>query len=81
MCLLLTDRRTEMATFIIAFLSGFAKLRKETLGFAMSVRLSAWKKWGLTGRIFVKLDVRRFFENLLEKNEILLNFDNNRHFT
>jgi hypothetical protein len=36
------------------FLGTFAKLRKATLSFVVSVRLSAWNNSAQTGRIFVK---------------------------
>ena len=38
----------------VQFLGVFAKLRKATISFVMSVRLSAWKKWAPTGRRFMK---------------------------
>jgi hypothetical protein len=41
------------------FLAAFAKLRKATVSFVMSVRpsvyLSAWNDWAPTGRTFIKL--------------------------
>jgi len=37
-----------------AFLGAFAKLRKVTFSFAMSVRLSSWNNSAPTGRIFKK---------------------------
>jgi len=54
-----------------AFLGAFAKLRKATISFVMSVRLSLGplekKNWAPSGRIFMKFDIRVFFENLLRK--------------
>jgi len=38
------------------FLGSFAKLRKATTCFVMSVRLSAWNNSAPTGRIFMKFD-------------------------
>jgi hypothetical protein len=39
------------------FLGSFAKFRKATVSFVMSVRLSAWNNWTPTGRIFMKFDI------------------------
>jgi len=52
---------------VCAFLGAFAKLRKATISFVMSVCPSAWNNSTPTGRIFVKFDVWEFFENLLKK--------------
>jgi hypothetical protein len=59
-------------SFCLEFLCAFAKLRKATISFVMSVRLSvcspvhlsAWDNPAPTGRIFMKFDVWVFFENL-----------------
>jgi hypothetical protein len=40
-----------------SFLGVFAKLRKVTISFVMSFRLSAWNNSAPTGRIFVKFDI------------------------
>jgi len=44
---------------ITQFLAAFAKLRKATVSFVMSLRpsvyLSAWNHWAPTGRTFIKL--------------------------
>jgi hypothetical protein len=61
------------------------KLRKAAVSFVMSVRLSvclsacpsSWKTSAPTGRIFMKLNIRLFFENLSKKNQISLKCDNN----
>jgi len=49
------------------FLCGFAKLRKATISFVMSVCLSvcpsAWNTSAPTEWIFIKLDIWTFFEN------------------
>jgi len=45
----------------------FAKLRKATFSFIMSVRLSAWNTSPPTGRIFLKYGICGFFENLSRK--------------
>ena len=39
------------------FLGAFAKLRKETISFIMSVLPSAWNILALTGRMFMKFDI------------------------
>jgi hypothetical protein len=49
------------------FLGAFEKLRKATISFVMSVRLSAWNKSAPTGRIFIKFDIWGFFGNMLRK--------------
>jgi hypothetical protein len=49
------------------FLSAFAKLRKATISFVMSVRLSAWENSAPIGRIFMKFDIWGFFENMSRK--------------
>jgi hypothetical protein len=43
-----------------SFLRAFAKLRKATISFVMSVRPSAWNNSTLTGRIFMKFDIEHF---------------------
>jgi hypothetical protein len=45
-------------------LGAFAKLRKATISFVMSVRLSAWNNSATTGRIFSELDISGFLENI-----------------
>jgi len=50
------------------FSGAFAKLRKATISFVMSVRPSAvWKISAPTGQIFIKFDIWGFFENLSRK--------------
>ena len=52
------------------FSGAFAKLRKATISFMSvrpPVRLSAWNNSVPTGRIFMKFDIRLFFENTLRK--------------
>jgi hypothetical protein len=39
------------------FLGAFAKLRKATISFVMSVRLPSWNISAPTGRIFMKSDI------------------------
>jgi hypothetical protein len=45
----------------------FAELRKASVSFVMSVRLSAWNNVAPTARIFMKFDIWEFFENLKGK--------------
>jgi hypothetical protein len=47
------------------FIGAFAKLRKATISFVMSVRLSTWNKSAPTGRIFMKFHISGLFESLL----------------
>ena len=49
---------------LLLFLGAFAKLRKDSINFVMSVRLSAWKNSAPTGRNFIKFDTGVYFENL-----------------
>jgi hypothetical protein len=49
------------------FLGAFAKLRKSTFNFVMSVRPSAWNNSAPTGRIFMKFHIWVLFENLSGK--------------
>jgi len=55
------------------FLGAFAKLRKATIIFVMSVcpsvRLSAWNNSAPTGRIFIKFYIWVFLEKLLRKSK------------
>ena len=50
-----------------SFLGMFAKLRKASISFVLSVCTSAWNNSAATGQIFMKLDTSLFFENLLRK--------------
>ena len=45
-------------------LKNIPKLRKATISFVMSVRLSACNNFAPTGRIFMKFDILRIFENI-----------------
>jgi hypothetical protein len=66
-----------------SFLGAFAKLRKATIRFVMSVclsvyasvHLSAWNDSTPTGRIFMKFDILVSFENLPRKFEVSLKSD------
>jgi hypothetical protein len=65
-------------------LGAFAKLRKATISFAISVRPSARNSSPLTGRIFMKFDIVRlfFFEKSVERIQNVLKSDkNNGSFT
>jgi hypothetical protein len=58
-------------------LGAFAKLRKATISFVMSVFLSAWNNSIPTGRIFMKFDILVILENLLNKINVSLHSDKN----
>jgi len=45
-------------------LGAFAKLRKVTINFVMSVRLSAWNSSAPIERVLMKFDISAIFENL-----------------
>jgi hypothetical protein len=47
---------------LIASLGEFAKLRKVTLSFVMSFRLSSWNNSAPTGRILMEFDISVIFE-------------------
>jgi len=51
----LVGRRMECFIFrgIRKIPQNSAKFRKATIGFVMSVRLSAWQNWSAIGRIFI----------------------------
>jgi len=64
------------------FLSAFAKLRKTSFSLVVSVvrlsvipsiLLSEWNNWAYTERIFMDLNIWKFFENLLRKFKCHLN--------
>ena len=63
------------------FLGSFAKLWKLTIGFVMCVCLSVrpfeWNNSAPTGRIFMKFDIWRVFQNSVEKIQVSLKSDNN----
>jgi hypothetical protein len=61
-----TFRRNEV-TALKSILGAFAKLRKATISFVMSVRPSAWNNTTSTGRILIKFDILVFVENLSRK--------------
>jgi hypothetical protein len=48
-------------------LGAFAKLRKATISFVISVCPSKWNNSARTGRIFMKFDIWMFFENMSRK--------------
>ena len=50
-------------------LGAFAKLRKATISFVMSVCPSAWNSSALNGRVFMKFDIWVFFESVSWKFE------------
>ena len=54
----------------VSFSGKFTKLREATISFIISVRPSAWNSSAAsTGRMFMKFDIRVFFENILRKLE------------
>jgi hypothetical protein len=70
----------------VQFLGAFVKSRKASTSFVISVRPSvcpsAWNNSAPTGRIFMKFDIRGFFENLFEIIQVSLKSDkNNGYFT
>ena len=52
-----TGYSTHLCTLIPYFLGSFAKLRKSTVCFVMSVSLSAWNKSYPIGSNFMKFDI------------------------
>jgi hypothetical protein len=64
----------------IRCLGAFAKLRKATIRFVMSVRLSTRSNSALTGRIFITVYISEFFENLSRKIQVLSKSDKNNGF-
>jgi len=68
--LVLLEQSRSIAEGKMRLLGAFAKLRKATVSFVMSVRPSAFSEWNdsaLSGRIFIKFDMWLFFEKLLRK--------------
>jgi hypothetical protein len=55
----------------------FAKFRKATISFVMSVRLSAWQNWSATGRVLMKCDFGVFLQNISTKIHVSLQSHNN----
>jgi hypothetical protein len=55
------------------FLGAFAKLRKATINFVVSIRLSAWNNSVPNGRIFMKFDIWAFLENVSRKFKLHYN--------
>jgi len=53
-------------TTLVTFITRLCKIGKSDCELR-HVCLSAWKNSAPTGRIFVKFDIRRFFENLYGK--------------
>ena len=74
----------EAASFFL--FGAFAKLRKATVSFVMSVRLSvclpARDNSASTGWVFMKFDIWAFFEKTVEKIQVSLkSATNNGYFT
>jgi len=53
-------------------------LRKATVSFVMSVRLSEWNNFAPTGRIFIKFDIGELFRKSAEKIQFPLKSDKNK---
>jgi len=66
--------RIEYTTVV---LGAFAKLRKATTSFVLSVLLSAWNNSAPTGWIFTKFHIWGFFDKTDEKIQVSLNSDKN----
>jgi hypothetical protein len=76
------NTQSSALVLISVFWAAFAKFGKVTFSFVMSVCPSAWKNWTPTGRIFMKLDLWAFFENLSVTFQVSLKADkNNGYFT
>ena len=63
----------------MTILVAFAKLRKATIRFIMTVCMPTWKNsaW----QIFLKLDIRVFFENVSGKIQVLFKSDKNNGYS
>jgi hypothetical protein len=64
---LISEQSYAIYDYLFKFLGAFAKFRKATISFVLSVRPSTWKNSAPTGRIFMKFDIWVFFENLSRK--------------
>ena len=73
-CLHFSPRRhgvmLKQSDFIF-FLGAFTKLRKENIPFIVTVCLSACNNSAPNGQIFIKFDIRVYFENLLRNLKFL----------
>jgi hypothetical protein len=58
---------------ICKYFGALAKLRKATISFVTSVRLSAWNNLAPNGRIFMTFDIPVLFENLFGKFKFYCN--------
>jgi hypothetical protein len=70
--------------YVLVYLGTFIKVRKATISFVMSVRLSAWNNSAPTERILMKVDIWGFFENLSRKYKIQVSLksdESNGYFT
>jgi hypothetical protein len=64
---------TYMDRWSLLLLGAFAKLWKTIICFVVSVRPAAWKTPASTGRIFMKIYICVFFENLSRKLNLYWN--------
>ena len=60
------------------FLVAFAKLRRATISFVMSVRLSSWNNPAPSGRILMKLDIWTFLSKIFRENPSFITSDKNK---
>jgi hypothetical protein len=63
---------TSMWWLLDTVLSAFETVRKATVSFVMSVRLSGWNNSAPTERIFVEFYVAVFFEKICWENSSLI---------
>jgi len=77
------DNISDVMEFVVLrFLGAFAKLRKETVSFVMSFLPAAWNNSAPTPTIFMKFEIRAFFEKLSRKIQVSLKSGkNNGYFT
>jgi hypothetical protein len=59
------ERNAILLEFFAPFIGAFAKLRKTTHGFVITLRPSAWNSSARTGLFFMKCDTWMFFETIV----------------
>jgi hypothetical protein len=62
------------------FLGAFAKLRKATVRFVMSVCHFAWNNSTPNGQILIKFYIQAFFRKSVERIEVSLKCDKNNEY-
>jgi hypothetical protein len=70
-----TKHRNSLCGQNVEFLGAFENLRKATISFVMSVRLSAWNNSAPTGRIFMKFHIVSINRKYVEKIQDSFKFD------